>query len=412
MSGKALILVVEDEPIVALDLQHTLRRFGYDVPVTLSSGEEALAHAPELKPDLALMDINLAGDMDGIETARRLWTQWRIPVVYLTAYSTQEVVQRATAAEPFGYLTKPFSPGALGSTIEVALYKHRMAEELRQAHEQLENRVAERTQELSATNLSLQREILRRERVEAELRQAKEAAENANRVKTEFLANMSHELRTPLNAIIGYGEILLEEAEEAGGQPAIEPLEQIQRAARQLLALVNNIMDLTRIEAGRMEVTPESVPLAEFLRSIHQAAQPLAEVNQNQLSVTQIDPIGVITADPARLRQCLMNLLSNAAKFTREGRIDVLVSMVGDGPVRWLEVRVRDTGIGIDKADAAGLFDAFTQVDGSSTRRYGGTGLGLAITSRLCELMGGELTVESLLGHGSTFTIRIPQPTS
>ncbi|MFA6111146.1 MAG: response regulator, partial [Candidatus Latescibacterota bacterium] len=176
MRDKPLILVVEDEPIVALDLQQALQRLGYEVPSPLNTGEEVLARLPELRPDLVLMDIHLAGALDGIETARRLWTDSRVPVVYLTAYSTREVVQRATASEPFGYLTKPYSPGALGSTIEVALYKHRMAEELQQAHDLLEERVAERTAELRATNARLQEEALERRRVEAELRQAKEAA--------------------------------------------------------------------------------------------------------------------------------------------------------------------------------------------------------------------------------------------
>ena len=408
VTPKRRILVVEDEPIVALDLEHSLERLGFAVVGQVDSGEEAIELAAELHPDLALMDINLAGEMDGIEAARQIWNGLRIPVIYLTAYSTQEIVERATVAEPFGYLIKPFHANSLKTSIEVALYKDGMERRLRQAHDQLEVRVQERTAELLAANKSLQAEVAERQRVERELIQAKEVAEAASRVKTEFLATMSHELRTPLNAIIGYNEIMLEEADDQGQAECMVFLDKVNRSAYQLLNLVNDVLDYARIESEKLALHVELVPLAEFVRGVGMTADPLMEENGNRFGVRAAEELGVLHVDPQRLRQCLLNLLSNAAKFTRQGEVELAVVRLDDAEGRWVEFSVRDTGIGLAPEKLDTLFEAFTQVDSSSTREYGGTGLGLAITARLCQMMGGTIAVQSVPGQGSTFAIRLP----
>ena len=402
------IMVVEDEPIVALDLEHTLQRLDYEVVSCVDTGEEAVRLTKELHPDLVLMDINLAGEMDGIEAADRIWTDYQTPVIYLTAYSTQEIIERATVTGPFGYLIKPFHANSLKTSIEVALYKDEMEKALRRAHDELEQRVQERTAELLATNQSLQTEIAERQRVETELLLAKEEAEAASRIKSEFLATMSHELRTPLNIIIGYNEIMLEEACEREENDCIDYLEKVKASAQQLLTLVNDVLDFTKIEADQLALDLEPLSLVDFINGLATSVRPLLEANDNSLEVHRSSDLGIFMSDPRRLRQCLLNLLSNAAKFTEHGQVWLEAERLPGETEERLEFRVRDTGIGISPEHLATLFDAFTQVDGSSTRKYGGTGLGLAITARLCRMMNGDISVVSELGEGSTFTICLP----
>jgi GAF domain-containing protein/DNA-binding response OmpR family regulator len=233
--------------------------------------------------------------------------------------------------------------------------------------------------------------------------------EVASRHKSQFLANMSHELRTPLNAIIGVTEMLLEDAQAAAQPDQIEAHERILRAGRHLLALINDILDLSKIEAGKLELSLESVALAPLLDDVVTTIRPLAAKNGNLVEVACPTEVGVIRSDPTRLRQALLNLASNAGKFTERGRITIAVTRQPDDAGRdWVSMAVSDTGIGMTAEQQARLFEEFTQADASTTRRYGGTGLGLAISRRLCRLMGGDITVTSTPGHGSTFTIRLP----
>ncbi len=233
--------------------------------------------------------------------------------------------------------------------------------------------------------------------------------EVASRHKSQFLANMSHELRTPLNAIIGVTEMLLEDAQAAAQPDQIEAHERILRAGRHLLALINDILDLSKIEAGRLELSLESISLAPLVEDVAATIRPLASKNGNQLEVECPADIGVIRADPMRLRQALLNLASNAGKFTERGRIRITVTrQPDDGGREWVNVAVSDTGIGMTADQMGKLFEEFTQADASTTRRYGGTGLGLAISRRLCRMMGGDIIVTSAPGQGSIFTIRLP----
>ena len=233
--------------------------------------------------------------------------------------------------------------------------------------------------------------------------------EVASRHKSQFLANMSHELRTPLNAIIGVTEMLLEDAQAAAQPDQIEAHERILRAGRHLLALINDILDLSKIEAGKLELSLESVAVAPLVEDVVATIRPLASKNGNQVEVECPADVGVIRADPTRLRQALLNLASNASKFTERGRIRIAVTREpDDGGRDWVSMAVSDTGIGVTAEQLAKLFEEFTQADASTTRRYGGTGLGLAISRRLCRMMGGDITVASAPGQGSTFTIRLP----
>jgi PAS domain S-box-containing protein len=238
------------------------------------------------------------------------------------------------------------------------------------------------------------------------LRKARDAALQSNRTKSEFLANMSHELRTPLNAIIGYGEILLEDAEAASEQSLSADLKKILSAARHLLGLINDVLDMSKIEAGKMDLDVEEFDLRELLGAVRDYVLPLAERRNDVLEIRVENAPARVAYDQQKLRQILINLISNACKFTSDGQVIVGVRVDDTG---WLEIRVADTGIGMTEEQLSKLFRPFMQADSSMTRRYGGTGLGLAISQRFCEMMGGRIEVSSTPGRGSTFTVRLPQ---
>jgi len=241
-----------------------------------------------------------------------------------------------------------------------------------------------------------------------ELEVARDAADEASRTKSRFLANMSHELRTPLNAIIGVTELLQEDAREFERTDEVEPLDRVQRAARHLLALINDILDLAKIEAGRMELVLESFPIATVIEDVLRTVEPIANKNGNQLVMSFSPTIGSMYADQMRVRQALMNLVSNASKFTAKGTVTVSASRRQMKEGERIEFVVADSGIGMTAEQVSRLFQEFSQVDSSTTRKYGGTGLGLAISRRFCQMMGGDISVESQPGQGSRFTITLP----
>ena len=248
------------------------------------------------------------------------------------------------------------------------------------------------------------RDITARKDSERELREAKDAAEKADRAKSDFLAGMSHELRTPLNAIIGYGEMLEEEARDLGVTALLPDLAKVHEAGKHLLGLISSILDLSKIEAGKMELFLEEFTPDALVREVEAVARALVEKNGNRFDV-HVDAAGArMRADRGKVRQCLLNLLSNAAKFTKDGTIRLDVEI--DGPS--IVFKVADSGIGMSPEQVRGLFAAFQQGDSSMARRFGGTGLGLALTRRFCRMMGGDVGVESELGGGATFTIRLP----
>ncbi|HWX31449.1 MAG TPA: ATP-binding protein [Steroidobacteraceae bacterium] len=239
--------------------------------------------------------------------------------------------------------------------------------------------------------------------VEEKGRQLAEASER----KSQFLASMSHELRTPLNAIIGLTEMMVTNAARFGTEKALEPLRRVNAAGTHLLSLINEVLDLSKIEAGKLELNPEPVNLPRLIDEVIGTAGQLAEKNQNRLVVEAQENVGALNADSMRLKQILLNLLSNACKFTKEGEVALRVRKVADG-CDWVELAVADSGIGMTAEQQAKLFQDFTQADSLTARRYGGTGLGLAITRKLARMMGGDVTVASEPGKGSVFTVRLP----
>jgi signal transduction histidine kinase len=232
----------------------------------------------------------------------------------------------------------------------------------------------------------------------------------ASQHKSQFVSSMSHELRTPLNAIIGLTEMMVTNAARFGTEKAQEPLQRVNRAGTHLLGLINQVLDLSKIEAGKLELNPQKVELVPLIDEVIGTARQLAEQNKNRLLNEVQEDLGTLTVDPMRLRQILLNLLSNSCKFTREGEVALRGRRVSNGG-SWIELSVSDTGIGMTPEQQAKLFEEFTQADATTAQRFGGTGLGLAITRKLARMMGGDVTVASEPGKGSVFTVRLPTGT-
>ncbi|MBE7197084.1 MAG: response regulator [Parafilimonas terrae] len=251
-------------------------------------------------------------------------------------------------------------------------------------------------------------DITVRREAEAEAERARQAAEAANRAKSQFIANMSHELRTPLSAVIGYSEMLGEELEDIGQAALLPDLRKIEAAARHLLSLINDVLDISKIEAGRVTASAETFSVSELLRDVTDATGSLIEKKANRFVLDAPGDLGQMHQDQTKIRQCLLNLVSNAAKFTENGTITLTVRRHREDASDWLSFAVADTGIGLTQEQMGRLFERFVQADDSTTRQFGGTGLGLAITRAFCRTMGGDIGVESEPGQGSTFTMRVP----
>ena len=259
-----------------------------------------------------------------------------------------------------------------------------------------------------AVSVRLALDIARRKQAEQATQKARAAAENANRAKSAFLANMSHELRTPMNAILGYSEMLMEEAEDAGQDDFVSDLKKINQAGNHLLSLINDVLDLSKIESGKMEAFAEDFDVGSLIDHVAGTVQPLMSKNNNQFKIERGEALGHAHQDITKLRQSMMNLLSNATKFTHEGTVTLRVDRKSQADGEWLTISVTDSGIGIPADKLEHVFEEFSQADTSTTRDYGGTGLGLPISRRFCQMLGGDLTVQSNAGEGSVFTMQIP----
>ena len=385
--GIGSIRILDNGFVALLDRKDTVLFASQHVPV--KTVESAAAKSAGLGPKVA---INVAGH----EVHRSTFAPWGFDIV-ATTYEPD--LTSRTLALVWGVL------GLIGAVVLLVLaasyiFAGRLSNALLTAklHED-----AARKASAHAHEAQLAAETARIEAVTA-----RDDAEAANRTKSAFLANMSHELRTPMNAIIGYSEMLAEEAEDAGVEEFIPDLNKIQSAGKHLLSLINDILDLSKIESGKMTVYLEAFDVKSLVEDVAATVKPLLAKNNNQLILNIQPDLGPMTSDLTKVRQTLFNLLSNASKFTENGTITLSAQLDQSGLSSNVSFAVQDTGIGMTPEQCGKLFQAFSQADASTTRKYGGTGLGLAISRRFCQILGGDITVASIPGTGSTFTVILP----
>ena len=324
--------------------------------------------------DLLLLDIEMP-ELDGFAVLEQLKVDPKlrdVPVIVTSSIEGLDNIIRCIELGAEDFLPKPVNQVLLKARIGAILEKKRL-----------------------------------RERLFDEIQDKNRQLELASENKSQFVSSVSHELRTPLNAIIGLTEMMVTNAARFGTEKAMEPLKRVNAAGKHLLGLINQVLDLSKIEAGKLELNPESVRLAPLIDEVIGTAGQLAAQNKNSLVVEAQENLGAITADPMRLRQILLNLLSNACKFTKQGEVKLTARKGANGD-NWIELAVCDTGIGMTPEQQAKLFADFTQADSLTARQFGGTGLGLAISRKLARMMGGDVTLASEPGKGSVFTVRLP----
>jgi signal transduction histidine kinase len=389
--GAVTVAVVADPQLSALDQG--------GVPVA----DEASALPPDLRDLLVAMGVLREGDGERVVVVVPLRVSAGEPPLCLAASSDLRAKVMFTRELP-GPAALPFVQ-LMHNHVEHTLKNARLLGDLAQAQARLLEAQAGLERRVELRTLELTQEIAEHRRTETELIRAKAAAEQASVAKSAFLANMSHELRTPLNAIIGYSELLREDAEAQGAITALGDLEKVIGAGRHLLTLITDVLDLSKIEAGHMQIDVERFDIAQLVRSVASTLAPQARCRDNILELGPLDGLGEMRSDQTKVQQVLLNLVGNAVKFTDQGEVRIDVERL---PGDWVEIQVTDTGIGMTDDEQQRLFKEFSQADASMTRRYGGTGLGLAISQRLCRLLGGSISVTSTLAMGSTFVVRLP----
>ena len=383
-----LILVVDDMSQNLKVIGSMLERVGYETTFA-TSGKQALERVEAAQPDLILLDLMMP-EMSGLEVCEHLKANpsfCQIPIIFLTASNEQDDLLQAFRTGAADYITKPFRPEEVLIRIENHLYSQKLK------------------QQLEKRNNQLQKEIENRCLIEEALQKAKEAAEAANRAKSIFLANMSHELRTPLNAILGFTQLMNYSDNLTLDQQ--KNLSIIQRSGEHLLNLINDILDLSKIEAGRATLNDHEFDLLEFVSEIEEIFQLKAKEKELYLKVVIIPPIPqAIKSDRLKLRQILINLIGNAIKFTKCGGVSVKVLFQKSQEKAFLSFKISDTGVGIPPEDINKLFQPFVQTQAGIASSEG-TGLGLAISRKYVQLLGGDITVNSQLGEGTTFSFKI-----
>ncbi len=397
------VILTVDDSIANLVLASTvLQQAGYEV-LLAKEGKSALEMAKENKPDLILLDIEMPG-WNGFETCeyiKAIPELVAIPILFLSTLTKSKDKLRAFEAGGIDYIHKPFEEQELLARVHTHV-------ELYHLREKLELKINEQNKKISEYANHLEQKVEERT---TELNNAKKLAEEASSTKSQFLANMSHELRTPMNAIIGYSEMLKEDADDMELTDFSNDLDKIYSAGKHLLGLINDVLDLSKIESGKMELYLESFQIEDLVKEVLDTIEPLAKKKNNRFEVYFIkSPIKTLYADLTKTRQILFNLLTNANKFSEDSVISIEIEHEisdcnGKDSIRF---EIVDDGIGITQDQQNKLFQPFTQLDASTTRRFGGTGLGLSITKQFIEMMDGSICVDSRFGEGSTFKFNLP----
>lgn len=396
---KAKILIVEDEAIAAENIAGRLQQQGYDVLGIVDTGMAAIEAAKHKQPDLVLMDIMLKGDLDGVSAAKAIYTQYQIPVVYMTAFADDKTIERVKDTEPFGYLVKPFKPQELKATVEVALRKH-------------------------------QSEIARRSAL-AQTEKLRDQAESVSELKSDFVAMVSHEFRNPLSTIYLSTDLLENQGQQWSEEKRSKRFQRIKQSIERMTDLLDDVLSMSKAEAGKLRLQPELFDLEAFCRDLVEEMRAIAGINHTVTFISYCISNEVRTSymDMKVLRYILSNLLSNAIKYSPNGGIvhlrlmhpqeaDVSVSsklepdrnLIGDDCKHLVTSKIifqiRDQGIGIPPEDMESLFDPFYR--STNVGKIVGSGLGLSIVKKYVELLGGSIMIQSEVGVGSTFTVALP----
>jgi signal transduction histidine kinase len=394
LEQRPILLAIDDDPDNRAFLSKAVAKQGFEV-LTAPNATQARRQLADRRPALIFLDVQMPEESGLTLLPQMLRDFPESVVVMMTAYGSEQVAAEALRGGADDYIAKPIDLQRLRELLERNLEKQR----LRQERQSLLARLKE-------SNRYLMRQHAALRRADEEILQVNRQLEQSNRYKSEFLANMSHELRTPLNAILGFSEILLDATMSLTGGERTEFLRNIHSSGQHLLGLINDILDLAKIEAGKMELKSEELQVGDVVQEVTAILEPMARQQGLQLTTVGVSEAGVIKADRSKVKQVLYNLLSNAVKFTpAPGHISLTVN---DAPEQLL-ISVHDTGIGIKAEDLPKLFREFEQIDGSYTRRYQGTGLGLALCRRFVQMHGGRIWAESQFGKGSTFTFTIPR---
>lgn len=410
------IMVVEDEKRLSIYLQETLKELGYQIAASAVSGEEALSKVTGQKPDLVLMDYKLKGELNGVETARLMRQDLDVPIIFLTAYTNQQMIEEILQAAPFGFLLKPINEKALYTTIEAAITRHQLEMQLKEQkqlvnklNEELEQKVKDRTHALEVASLKLdvinhelKKEISLRGILEDELRLSLENEKELSELKTRFIATTSHEFRTPLSIILSSSELLGTYAQKWNEEKKKEVFSRIIAAVNHMTLLLEDILFLNKADAGKLEFQPQPVDLKQFLLEIIEEARS-TDLSEWLINLTECGPSQPAWIDKKLFHQMLNNLLSNAMKYSPD-RQEIEVELGWQSSE--FEIKVRDYGIGIPDAAQPKLFESFFRA--SNVGLTSGTGLGLTIVKRGIDRHGGTISVESTEGKGTTFILTLP----